>query len=580
MFRLLRELKPFKLSIAVALLLILIRSLTELYLPTLSADMVNIGIVNGDIQYIRQVGSRMLIITATGILAFILAGYLSSRAAAGFARILRENVFTRVESFSLHEFDRFGTASLVNRTTNDITQVQNFVLFGLRMMIMAPMLSIGCLTLAFSRDATLTLVFVVVTPIIFAVISLIIRKGFPLFRAMQAKLDRLNLIVREGLTGIRVIRAFNRDEYEKERFKDANLDYAATGLRVNRIMGVMTPLITLIMNLAIIGIVWFGGIRIDLGLTNVGDLMALIQYSMQVMFSFIAISRIFLVIPRATASAARINEVLDTFPEINDISAEIQPERTEMETKRGHVEFKDVTFSYPEAERPVLSNISFRAAPGEITAIIGSTGSGKSTLVSLMLRLYDVDSGSILIDGVDVREMTQKSLRRLIGFVPQKTILFSGTILDNIRYGKEDAGEEEVTRAAETAQATGFISEMKDGFASVIAQGGKNISGGQKQRLSIARALLRKARIYIFDDSFSALDYTTEARLRTALSQEMARSTVFIVSQRVSTVRNADRIIVLEEGRVAGIGSHAELTATCHVYREIVASQLSEEEIA
>jgi len=580
MFKLLRELKPFKLSIAVALLLILIRSLTELYLPTLSADMVNMGIVNGDIQYIRQVGSRMLIITATGILAFILAGYLSSRAAAGFARILREKVFTRVESFSLHEFDRFGTASLVNRTTNDITQVQNFVLFGLRMMIMAPMLSIGCLALAFSRDATLTLVFVVVTPIIFAVISLIIRKGFPLFKAMQAKLDRLNLIVREGLTGIRVIRAFNRDEYEKERFKHANLDYAATGLRVNRIMGAMTPLITLIMNLTIIGIVWFGGIRIELGLTNVGDLMALIQYSMQVMFSFIAISRIFLVIPRATASAARINEVLDTFPEIKDISGEIQPERTQMKTKRGHVEFKDVTFSYPEAERPVLSNISFSAAPGEVTAIIGSTGSGKSTLVSLMLRLYDVDSGSILIDGVDVREMNQKSLRRLIGFVPQKTILFSGTILDNIRYGKEDAGEEEVIRAAETAQATGFISEMKNGFSTVIAQGGKNISGGQKQRLSIARALLRKALIYIFDDSFSALDYATEARLQTALSQEMARSTVFIISQRVSTVRNADRIIVLEEGRVAGIGSHAELTATCHVYREIVASQLSEEEIA
>lgn len=556
----------------------MVRSLAELYLPTLSADMVNIGIVNGDIKYILQIGSRMLIITAAGTFAFILAGYLTSRAAAGYARLLREKVFSRVESFSLQEFDQFGTASLVNRTTNDIMQVQSFVIFALRMMVMAPILSIGCIVLAFSRDAKLAMVFVVATPVILTVIFVIIRKSLPLFRTMQKKLDRLNLIVREGLTGIRVIRAFNRDGYEKKRFETANFEYAATGLRVNRIMGAMTPLITLIMNLAIIGIVWFGGIRIDLGFTNVGDLMALIQYAMQVMFSFVAIARIFLVIPRATASAARINEVLSTNPKILDGPSEER--QHQIQKTLGHVEFKDVTFSYPEAETPVLSNISFCAGPGEVTAIIGSTGSGKSTLVHLMLRLYDVDSGSILIDGVDVRELPQKSLREKIGFVPQKSVLFSGTIMDNIRYGKEDAGSEEVARAAEIAQATGFISEMKDGFSSPVAQGGKNLSGGQKQRLAIARALLKKAAIYIFDDSFSALDYTTEARLRGALAQETAGSTVFIISQRVNTVRNADRIIVLDEGRIAGIGSHAELTASCRVYREIVASQLSEEEIA
>ncbi|NLX90899.1 MAG: ABC transporter ATP-binding protein [Firmicutes bacterium] len=577
MINLLRYLKNFKFSIGVSLLLIAIRALAELYLPTLSADMVNIGIVNRDIEYILHVGSWMLIITAAGIAAFILAGYLSSKATAGFARILREEVFSRVESFSLQEFDRFGTASLINRTTNDITQVQNFLVFALRMIVMVPILGAGCIVLAFSRDAILALVFVVVTPVILAVIFFFMRQGLPLFKIMQEKLDRLNLIVREGLTGIRVIRAFNRDSYEKQRFERANFEYAATGLRVNRLMEAMTPLITLIMNLSIIAIVWFGGIRIDLGFTNVGDLMAFIQYAMQVLYSFIAISRMFLIIPRATASAARINEVLNTKPQILDGPAEKQPQD---QKTRGHVEFKDVTFRYPEAKRPVLRNISFRAGPGEVTAIIGSTGSGKSTLVHLMLRLYDVDSGSILIDGVDVREMPQKSLREKISFVPQKTILFSGTILDNICYGREDAGSEEVLRAAEIAQAMEFISEMKDGFSSPVAQGGKNLSGGQRQRLAIARALLKKADIYIFDDSFSALDYATEARLRRALAQEMAGATLFIISQRINTVKNADRIIVLDKGRIAGIGTHEELMASCDIYREIVVSQLSEEETA
>lgn len=571
MIKLLRFLKPFKIHLAASFILVVIRALAELYLPSLSADMVNIGIINGDIGYIKLIGLRMLLITATGICAFILAGYLSSRAAAGLARHLRQEVFAHVESFSLREFDRFGTASLVNRTTNDITHLQNFVIFALRMMVMAPILTVGCLILAYVRDAMLTLILVAVTPILFAAIKLIIGKGLPLFRTLQSRLDRLNLIVREGLMGVRVIRAFNRDAYENKRFKEANFEYASLGLRVNRIMGAMTPLITLIMNLTIIAIVWFGGIRIDNGLVNVGDLLALIQYAMQVMFSFIAISRIFLIIPRATASAWRINEIFDTIPEIKDPPQ--QGREQPIGNLEGYIEFRNVTFSYPEAENPVLRNISFRAVPGETTAIIGSTGSGKSTLVHLMLRLYDVSSGSITVDGVDIRQLPLQTLRRIIGFVPQRTLLFSGTVRDNICYGREDASEKDIVRAAGVAQIAGFVAEMDNGYDSAIAQEGKNVSGGQKQRLAIARALLKKVPIYIFDDSFSALDYATEARLRTALLREMADSAIFIISQRASTVRNADRIIVLDEGRIAGMGNHAELMSACHVYREIVASQ-------
>ena len=553
----------------------MIRALAELYLPTLSDDMVNVGKVNGDFQHLWHFGIRMMIFAAAGASAFILSGHLSSRAAAGFARLLREKVFSRVESFSLHEFNRFGTASLINRTTNDITQLQNVLLFGMRMIVMAPMLSIGSLFLAFSIEPVLARTFVAVIPVLFAIIFITMRKGVPLFQAMQVKLDNLNLIMRERLTGIRVVRAFNRDDYEKQRFQDANRDYTATAIRVNRIMGAMMPLMALVMNLTIVGIVWFAGIRIDLGFTDVGNLMAFIQYAMHIMFSFVAISRIFAAIPRATASAARVNEILDTAVEIRD------PENAKKtKGKGGSVEFRDVTFSYPGAEHSALSGISFMARPGKVTGIIGSTGSGKSTLASLILRFYDVDSGSILVDGVDVREMTQESLRSKIGFVPQNAVLFSGSVLENIRFGREDAEEKDIVRAAETAQAASFILDMKEGFSSMIAQGGRNISGGQKQRISIARAIVRRAKIYIFDDCFSALDYKTEARLRSALFKETKDSTVIIISQRVSTVKEADQIIVLEEGKIAGIGTHEELLNDCAIYREIVSSQFSEEGIA
>ncbi len=575
MIKLFRYLKPYRLFIAAVLVLVFFQSLFELYLPTLMANIVDIGVVRGDTNYILRVGGLMLLIAALGSACTILAAFLSSRTAMGFGKILREKVFARVEEFSLSEFNKLGTASLITRTTNDITQVQMLVMFSLRMMVTAPMMFVGGIIMAVSQDAALARIIVVIVPVIIAGVAIVMNKSTPLFRVMQEKLDNVNRVLREGLTGIRVIRAFDRIDYEKQRFNEANLDLTATAVRVNRIMATAMPLMMLTMNLMTIAIIWFGGIRVDQGSIHVGSLMAFIQYVMHIMFSLVMVSMMFVMIPRASASAVRINEVLDTVPKIKD-----GKELTSGDTGRGHIEFQNVTFSYPGAERPVLRDISFESKQGEVTAVIGGTGSGKSTLVNLILRFYDVDSGSILINGVDIRDMSQASLRSKIGFIPQKAVLFSGTVADNIRYGKEDATSEEVGWAAEVAQATEFVASMKDGFDSMVAQGGTNLSGGQKQRLSIARALVRRPEIYIFDDSFSALDFKTDARLRAALKGEIAESTVIIVAQRVSTIMDADRIIVLDNGEIAGIGSHKELLKTCSVYREIVMSQLSEEELA
>jgi ATP-binding cassette subfamily B protein len=396
-----------------------------------------------------------------------------------------------------------------------------------------------------------------------------------MFKSLQKKLDKINLVLRENLIGIRVIRAFNRQEIERVRFTETNRDYTDTAIKVNKIMAAMQPIMMLFMNITSVAIIWFAGLRIDAGKMELGDMMAFLQYAMQIMFSLIMVSIMYVMVPRAQASAARINEVLDMTPEINNPK---QPRKADQQS--GFVEFKDVTFSYPGAEEPAIKNISFAAKPGEITAIIGGTGSGKSTLISLIPRFYDIDSGNILVDGVDVREMTQSDLREKIGFVPQTAVLFTGTIEENIKYGKDNATDDEVKHAAEVAQAKTFISEMKDGYDSPISQGGTNVSGGQKQRLSIARALIRNPEIYIFDDSFSALDFKTDARLREALKKETVHSTVIIVAQRVSTVMEADRIIVLDDGQIVGMGPHRELLNTCEVYREIVSSQLSEEEIA
>lgn len=575
MIKLLRLLKPFTWSVAAVLVLVFFQALADLYLPTLMAGLVDTGIVNGDTPYILRVGGLMLIFAAGSALCMVTSSFLSSKIAVGFGRNLRSMVFSRVESYSLHEFDQVGTASLITRTTNDITQIQQVLIMMLRMMIAAPMMSIGGMIMAVSQDAVLSLVFVLVLPVLAGAILLIFRKGVPLFRAMQDNLDKLNRVLREGLTGIRVIRAFNRVGHERERFLAANHDLTGTAIKVNKLMAALMPVMMLVMNLAIIAIVWFGGIRVDQGEMQVGGMMAFLQYAMHIMFSLIMISFMFIMIPRAEASAVRINEVLELVPDIKD------PEKARVpESKRGFIEFKDVTFSYPGAEEPAVSNISFTAGPGEVTAIIGGTGSGKSTLINLIPRFYDVDGGSILIDGVDVRDISQENLRAKIGLVPQKAVLFTGTIAQNIRYGKEDATDEEVRRAAEIAQATEFITGLKDGFASVIAQGGANISGGQKQRIAIARALVRKPEIYVFDDALSALDYKTDARLRAALRKETAGATVLMVAQRVSTVLDADRIIVMDQGRIAGTGRHGELLNTCEVYREIVYSQLSGEEIA
>jgi ATP-binding cassette, subfamily B, multidrug efflux pump len=480
-----------------------------------------------------------------------------------------------VAKFSLHEFDKMSTASLITRTTNDTTQVQQVWIVILGFMITAPMMMIGGIILAIAQDATLSWILVVVIPILVAAIVLIMRKAIPLFRVMQVKLDKLNLILDEGLSGVRVIRAFDRMRYEEQRFDEANLDLTDVAIRVNRIVAWLMPIMMLVLNVSSVAILWFGAIRINNNQMQVGALFAFLQYAMLILFGLLMVSMLFIMLPRAAASADRINEVLAMEPEIED--AEQVKRADEI---KGYVEFQDVTFSYPGAEEPALNNISFSARPGEVTAIIGGTGAGKSTLVSLIPRFYDIDSGHILVDGVDVREMAQKDLRAKIGFVPQKAVLFSGTIAENIRYGKEDASDEEVQYAAEVAQATEFISEMKDGYDSVIAQGGTNVSGGQKQRLSIARALVRKPEIYVFDDTFSALDFKTDARLRAALKRETLDSTVLIVAQRVSTVMDADQIIVLDEGRIAGIGTHRALMRSSGVYREIVTSQLSMEEIA
>jgi ATP-binding cassette subfamily B protein len=575
MFKLFRYLQPYRWAIAATVVLMFLQSISQLYLPTLMADIVDIGVFHGDTAYILGAGGLMLLVAAAGIVCNIVAGLLSSKSAAGFSRILRARVFEQVERFSLQEFDTFGTASLITRTTNDITQVQQVLFMMMRMFLSAPLMIVGGIVMAVSKDTRLSLVLVASLPLLVAVIVLIASKGIPLFRMMQKKLDRLNLVLREHLTGIRVIRAFNRGEHERKRFEEANVDLVTVAIRVTRIMSVIFPVMLLLLNLTMVAIMWFGSIRIDTGAMQVGDLIAFTQYASQILFSLTMVSMMFMMIPRASASAVRINEVLNAKPSITDASNA----RTDV-AKQGYIEFDNVTFRYPGAEQPAVRNVSFRTGPGEVTAIIGGTGSGKSTLIHLLLRFYDVDSGSIRIDGTDIRGMSQEHLRSLIGFVPQKAALFTGTVADNIRFGSEAATEEDVRHAAKIAQAESFVSEMPESFASFIAQGGMNLSGGQKQRLSIARALARRPLIYAFDDSFSALDFKTDAKLRAALRSETADAAVLIVAQRVSTIMDADRIIVLDEGEVAGIGTHRELLGTCKVYREIAASQLSEEEIA
>ena len=575
MRKLFRYLTPYKLLIVLIVGFIFIQTLSELFLPTLMSDIIDNGVINQDIPYIIKIGTFMLVVTLLGAIAAITASYYSARVAMSFGKDLRQRIFAHVENFSLHEFTEVGTASLITRTTNDVTQVQLVLNMILRMMVMAPLMAIGGIIMALSKNAGLSWVIIVAVPILVLVIFLVVRRAIPLFKKVQVRLDRVNRIIRENLTGIRVIRSFNRIGFEQNRFKDANADLTETTIKVNKIMAFLMPAMTLIMSLTQISIVWFGAIRIDAGDMQVGDLMAFIQYAMQIMFSMVMLSMMFVLIPRASASAARINEVLAIAPIIKD-----EDSKEITFHQKGYIEFRDVTFSYPGAEEPALRNLSFSAAPGEITAIIGGTGSGKSTLLKLVSRFYDVDSGAVLVDGINVKDMPIEVLRKKIGLVPQKAVLFTGSVKENIMFGNEQATEEEIIHATKIAQAYDFVSNMKDGIHSEISQGGTNVSGGQKQRLSIARALVRKPEIFMFDDSFSALDFKTDAKLRAALKEETTESTVLIVAQRVSTVMDADRIIVLDKGTVAGIGTHKQLMDTCDVYKEIVSSQLSEEEIA
>ncbi|EJA7881536.1 ABC transporter ATP-binding protein [Listeria monocytogenes] len=574
MMKLMKRLKPYWLSITAVLVLTFGQVIGQLYLPTLMSNIIDKGVVTGDTDYIWSTGMKMLLISFASVILSVIVVYLASRISMGFGKELRDKIFTKVEDFSLQEFDKVGTSSLITRTTNDVVQIQNVLYMMMRLMVMAPIMLLGGIIMAVGRDAKLSLIFVVVLPLLLLLVVILGGKAMPMFKSLQKKMDKLNRVIREGLTGIRVVRSFNRNEDELEKFEEANADYATTAIKVNRLLSLMSPLMMLLMNLTSIAIVWIGSIFIGNGDMQVGDLMAFIQYAMQIMMSFMMLSAVFIMIPRAGASAERINEVLDMNAEI------LNPENPKTTTPPAKLSFEHVTFRYEGAEKPVIEDITFEANAGETIAIIGSTGAGKSTLINMIPRFYDVESGVVKINGIDVREMDQSSLRQKIGLVPQKAVLFTGTIASNMRYGKEDATDEEIWEALRTAQAENFVSKLANGLGSRVEQGGNNFSGGQKQRLSIARSLIRKPEIYIFDDSFSALDFKTDAKLREALKAETTEAVTLIVAQRITSVVNSDQIIVMNEGKIAGMGTHEELKESNQIYQEIMRSQLSEEEIA
>ena len=577
MLKLSRFLAPFRRYLALVLVLALAQSVGALLPPRLMADIVDRGIVHGDQSVILKIGALMLVLSIVATLCAVAGSFYSAKVATGFGRTLRGAIFARASRLSIHQFNHFGSASLMTRTTNDTTQVQQMLIMMLTMVIAAPMMAVGGVILALSQDPQLAWVLIAVIPVMAVIFIVILRAAVPLSTAMQSKIDRLNLVLGEGLSGVRVIRAFDRGDRQRARFDAANLDATNTAVTVNRLMAILMPALFLMLNFTNLAIIWVGSHRIDQGLMPVGVMISSLQYAMQILFAVFMVTAVFVMLPRAAAAAARINEVLDLAPEVADRDVTVAPPPP---GARGRIEFDHVTFQYPGAEEPALSDVSFAANPGEVTAIIGGTGSGKSTLAGLIPRFYDVNGGRVLLDGVDVRDLPQAALRERIGFVPQTAVLFTGTVAANIRYGREDATDEQVRHAATVAQAVDFIEAMPDRFASSIAQGGINLSGGQKQRLAIARALVRAPDVYVFDDSFSALDFVTDARLRAALRPETAHATVFIVAQRISTVVNADRIIVLDNGRVAGIGTHKALLESSAVYRDIVASQVSLEEVA
>ncbi|PEF21766.1 ABC transporter ATP-binding protein [Bacillus pseudomycoides] len=537
-----------------------------------------IGINTDKLQsnYILTSGGKMLLLSLVSMAATVIVSLLAAKVAAGLGRDLRKKVFRKVTSFSNAEFDKFSTASLITRSTNDIQQVQTLMVMLLRIVFYAPILGIGGIIKVLTTDLSMGWIIAVAVIAILSLVIGLFSIAIPKFKSIQKLVDKINLITRESLTGMLVIRAFNNQKHEEKKFEKGNQDLTRTNLFVSRLMSFMMPMMMLIMNAVTVLIIWVGSHQVDMGHMQVGDMMAFMQYTMQIIMAFLMISMVSIMVPRASVSAQRIAEVLDTDLSIHDAA---EP-KTFASDKKGYVEFKNVSFKYPGAEEDVLSNITFTAKPGETTAFIGSTGSGKSTLINLIPRFYDVTSGQILIDGTDIREVSQKELREKIGYVPQKGVLFSGTIESNLKYGKKEATEEELAKAAEIAQAMEFINAKSESFRTEISQGGTNVSGGQKQRLSIARALTKKSEIFIFDDSFSALDFKTDAALRRALNNEIAGSTILLVAQRISTIMNADKIIVLDKGKIVGTGTHEELMENCEVYKQIALSQLSREELS
>ena len=568
-------LRPYRRPITAVVVLQLFSTIATLYLPTLNAEIIDNGVVKGDTTYILGAGGVMLAVSVVQMACSVGAVYFGSRTAMAFGRDLRREVFGRVQEFSQREFGRFGTPSLITRTTNDVQQVQMLALLSFTLMVSAPIVGVGSIILALNQNVPLSGLLVIVVPLLGIIVSLIVSKMRPLFRLMQGRIDRVNQVLREQISGVRVIRAFVRDDFERSRFAVANEDLFTVGLGVGRLMGLMFPSVILVIQLASIATLWFGGHLINDGSMQIGALTAFLSYLVQVLMAVMMATFMFVMVPRAEACAERIEEVLGTEP---SVLPALNP--VPVDQARGLVQISGVEFRYPGAEEPVLRGVDLEARPGEVTAVIGSTGSGKTTLLNLIPRLFDATAGTVAIDGIDVRQVDEEALSRLIGLVPQRAYLFSGTVASNLRYGNPQASDEELWRALEIAQARGFVEAMSDGLSSPISQGGGNVSGGQRQRLAIARALVHRPRVYLFDDSFSALDYATDAALRAALADDTAEATVLIVAQRVSTIRHANRIIVLEAGRVVGAGTHDELMATNPTYGEIVLSQLSVEEAA
>lgn len=576
MLKLLKYLKPYAALFITSVVLLVVQVISDLSLPNYMSDIINIGIQQGQVNSIGHLGLMMLLFTLLSAACMVGVGLIGARVSAGFSRDLRKRVFTKVESFSNSEFDKFSTSSLITRTTNDITQIQTVIFISVRMLVYAPILGVGGAIMALRKSESMSWMIGVAVIVLVGAILLLFSVALPKFKIVQKLTDKLNLVTRENLSGMLVIRAFNTQKFEEQRFDGVNRDITKTNLFVSRTMATLFPAMTLIMNGLSLLIVWVGGQQIAQSSMQVGDMMAFMQYAMQIISAFIMISMLFIMIPRASVSAQRVAEVLETDLSIKDTK---NPEES-VQSKKGTVEFKNVSFRYPGAEMDALCDINFTAEPGQTTAIIGSAGSGKTTLVNLIPRFYDVTGGEIFVDGVDVRNVTQHELRDKIGYVPQKASLFKGTIESNLKYADENASEDDLRNAAEISQSMEFISEKPEAFKTEIAQGGKNVSGGQKQRLSIARALVKRPEILIFDDSFSALDFRTDSRVRKALKSEAGGSTVILIAQRISSIMNADQIIVLDEGRIAGIGTHEELMKSCETYREIALSQLSKEELA